>query len=75
MRYKIICEAQNSSNIYLTKSGIVKCVNSQILVVPADVQLADLNVSQVESLFGSALTLFALAFVLKQLRVFIFNRS
>jgi len=74
MKYLLVCNTSKSANIHLTSSGSVKCINSQIQVVSYSPNLGQLNNSQVLELFGATIFLFALAFVFKVLRQFLFNR-
>ena len=75
MKYQIICDAQDSSDISLDSNGHVTCANSQIQIIPYVPTMGDLDESQIDTLFGAVLGLFALAFVIRQLRIFLFNRS
>lgn len=73
-KYLLVCDSNNSSSIFLTPNGTVKCKSSDLQLVEYKPNLSDLTFSQSSELITATAFIFALAWILQKLIKFIFNK-
>lgn len=73
-KYLLVCDSNNSSSIFLTNNGTVRCKSSDLQLVEYKPNLSDLTFSQSSELITATAFIFALAWILQKLIKFIFNK-